>query len=1121
MDINSVIQQLKELKNQYLAGNVSLLVGAGFSKNAYDGYPSWDGLLSDMIFELYPGKDASAVIARRGYLSIVSEYGKKKGHREYIESYIEEQIPYIAGDKTRFCFQGKNSGKEAQIDNALFSAHRKLLSGKWKRIYTTNYDRLLEYAAELDGKKYSAIVSSSQLSECAKDTIPLVKLHGDLYHPDEPRSFQFDGDNTRKYIISKEDYKTYPQKHKGFNEIMHTSLLEGVFCLVGFSGEDPNFQGWIDWLRDELTKDSVFREKSYKVFLITPDSELPEYGKVLYLENHRVCFIPLKNPDVLNEINSTATETRAILVDFFRYLYGEPLNSAAVGAGPHDSQKKYSYSTLWRKLDSDLSSAPASKQQAEHNQIAAQIIALKPQNRIVRTTYYQEEFLEKQAQKKSISKTDATLSLIALQETGLPLSHFPHLADVLGRSVASGKRKDYQELLERSELLSAKTLTDASGLTTHHQRVLKALFSLNFKDVQRELKQWRPSGADILKKALYQSFFDPDKAKKQIEGFITKTSLEADKFFATRLLNILENSFPTVHSTTEFTEKGVTDYLTLFDNIVRDLTNKKEEIKPYGEGKSKVIYMDGGPSDVDYPRSMAVLNFFLESPYAISYRSFYTLHNSADWYKVHLEIFERHPFAALYYSLQCTDKNINSRIGQDYAYSEKLASTCLPEILNNLLSAYLSEDTPVFLKSSIIRIAKEILIAVNPMHWEALFMRIWREKVISNLSGLKDPMFPELGRFVFQGLDCMQSVENRQSIIADILEHSEEDGAFAINALYYLNKKEILRNASMAALLDAFVSGIYKPWQIVVAGNLYGCLSEDNLSTIRGKILSLLDTETFEDVEYSSSTNFILPEDQGLWQKLIHSILSSPLLWRSGAHSDGHYSSGDNAFLNLSTYKHLRLSPEDILAFYGKLKESLSQITSSRVFSSPFYHLMSLEDSTLEMLTFLDRYIECLETESDYVEVRKQVAEIYQHAVDYISVEEGLLSVYSEEVENALSFMYKDRYAFEHSRYLSLLNLILNRILLLNSDGLDECLRYVHYFLTDGLVSSADTEIHAPVMMVLDKTTPEKLKQSNINLAQAANNLTAIAKQMAEWGFESPGITFWKEYASKHRFYTN
>ena len=1121
MDIKGSIQQLQELKRHYLNGSVSLLVGAGFSKNAYDGYPSWDGLLSDMVSELYPGKDVAKMIAKKGYLGIVSEYGKKKGHREYIESYIEEHIPYIAGDKARFCFQGKNSGKEVQIDNALFSAHRMLLSGTWKKIYTTNYDRLLEYAAELDGKKYSAIVSSSQLSECPKDTIPIVKLHGDLYHPDESWSLQFDGDKTHKYIIAKEDYKTYPQKHKGFNEIMHTSLLEGVFCLIGFSGEDPNFNEWIEWLRDELTKDDASGKKSYKVFLITPDSQLPEHGKELYFENHRVCFIPLKHPDVLKELNSTATEKRDILVDFFRYLYDEPLLSSAAGSDSEELQKKYSYPTLWRKLDSDLSDVPADKQLAEHEQIAAQIIALKPQNRIVRTTYYQEEFLEKQAQKKNISKTDATLSLIALRETGVPFSHIPNLADVVGRSVAAGKRKFFQELWERSELLSAKTLADMPGLTTHHQRVLKALFSLNFKDAKWELKQWRPSGADVLKKALYQSFFDPAKAKKQIEGFIKKSSLDADKFFATRLLNILENNFLSVHSTSEFTEKGVSDYLKLFDSIVRDLTNKKEEIKPYGIGKSKVIYLDGGPGDVDYPKAMAILNFLIEAPLPISYRNFYTIRNSADWYKVHREIFEKHPFAALYYGLQCTDKNVKTRIGQDYAYSNKLASTCLPEILVNLLSAYLSEETPFFLKSSILRISKEILIAVNPSHWEALFMRIWREKVISNISGLNDLRFPELELFVFQGLDCMQSVENRQTIIADILEHSEEDGSFAINVLYHLDKIGIDRSASMADIIDSFVSGIKKPWQIVVAGNLHDFLSEENKKTVREKISALLETESFDDIEFGSSTNFVLPEDSELQQKLIHSIYSSPLLWHSGAHSDGHYSSGDNAFLALSSYKHIRLSPDDIVAFYGKLKDSLSQIASSRVFSSPFYHMISLEDSTLEMLIFLERYKDCLGKQADYVEVREQVAKIYQRAVDFHAVEDGLLSVYSEELENALAFMYKNRRALEHSRFLTLLNLILTRIMMFNSDGLDICLRYMRYFVADGAVSSLDKATHAAIIMMLDKTTPERLTQSNINLAHAANNLTVIANKMEEWGYESSGIAFWKKYATKHRFYTN
>ena len=79
----------------------------------------------------------------------------------------------------------------------------------------------------------------------------------------------------------------------------------------------------------------------------------------------------------------------------------------------------------------------------------------------------------------------------------------------------------------------------------------------------------------------------------------------------------------------------------------------------------------------------------------------------------------------------------------------------------------------------------------------------------------------------------------------------------------------------------------------------------------------------------------------------------------------------------------------------------------------------------------------------------------------------------------------------------------------------------MRYFVADGAVSSSDSGILATIMMMLDKTTPEKLRQSNSNLAHAANNLTVIANKMEEWGYESSGIAFWKKYATKHRFYTN
>jgi hypothetical protein len=54
------------------------------------------------------------------------------------------------------------------------------------------------------------------------------------------------------FIISEEDYRTYPRRFAPFVNSVQQSLLENSFVLIGFSGDDPNFLEWTGWIRDEL-----------------------------------------------------------------------------------------------------------------------------------------------------------------------------------------------------------------------------------------------------------------------------------------------------------------------------------------------------------------------------------------------------------------------------------------------------------------------------------------------------------------------------------------------------------------------------------------------------------------------------------------------------------------------------------------------------------------------------------------------------------------------------------------------------------------------------------------------------------------------------------------------------
>ena len=51
--MQSSVELLRRLKEQHDKHTVSVLVGAGFSKNAIPSYPDWDGLLRDLVLEVY------------------------------------------------------------------------------------------------------------------------------------------------------------------------------------------------------------------------------------------------------------------------------------------------------------------------------------------------------------------------------------------------------------------------------------------------------------------------------------------------------------------------------------------------------------------------------------------------------------------------------------------------------------------------------------------------------------------------------------------------------------------------------------------------------------------------------------------------------------------------------------------------------------------------------------------------------------------------------------------------------------------------------------------------------------------------------------------------------------
>ena len=224
-DRNHLIQLRKELW-QRPRSRAAVMVGAGFSLNARPspgidtGFPTWRKLARAMFDEVYPRgdraiRDREELFNRSNPLRVASEY-EAAFKRQKLESFLRAHVP--------------DSGHQPG------PMHDLLLQLPWRDVFTTNYDTLLE-RTEVTERAYQPVTTVADLTTAIPPRI--VKLHGTL-------------PSQTPFIITEEDYRTYPRRFAPFVNTVRQSLIENSFVLIGFSGDDPNFLEWIGWIRDEL-----------------------------------------------------------------------------------------------------------------------------------------------------------------------------------------------------------------------------------------------------------------------------------------------------------------------------------------------------------------------------------------------------------------------------------------------------------------------------------------------------------------------------------------------------------------------------------------------------------------------------------------------------------------------------------------------------------------------------------------------------------------------------------------------------------------------------------------------------------------------------------------------------
>ena len=220
----SHINRVRDALWQRSSGGASVMIGSGFSRNALKARPdandppTWREVAKEVYDKLYPqGGDSDMGTATRDFLRLAQEYEAAFGRGD-LHRFLRELIrddDFRPGD-----------------------IHTRLLNLPWRDVFTTNWDTLLERSrTSVAGRAYSVVQNMDEIPLANRPRI--VKLHGSL-----PSHFPL--------IFTEEDYRTYPTKFAPFVNTVQQAMMETVFCLIGFSGDDPNFLQWSGWVRDNL-----------------------------------------------------------------------------------------------------------------------------------------------------------------------------------------------------------------------------------------------------------------------------------------------------------------------------------------------------------------------------------------------------------------------------------------------------------------------------------------------------------------------------------------------------------------------------------------------------------------------------------------------------------------------------------------------------------------------------------------------------------------------------------------------------------------------------------------------------------------------------------------------------
>ena len=1171
---------LVELKECYDNGLLSALVGAGFSKNVSNQFLGWGELLYDMIGELYKidikrhydnylhqNRDVlsdlkdenevkkeyiNEITQKEDYLDIVSKYIKKKGFRESLEIYIEGKVPYVSIDKENNIVLSIGDKVIENVSEQCFSAHKELLKAeKLQNIYTTNYENLIEFTKELLEKEekicFPEVVKSGRDLSNKLRNRNIIKIHGDLRSkPDIP--MRFDGDNKLCYIIAKEDYETYKEKHEAFTSLMRIAMLQGKFMLLGFSGTDANYKGWVSWISDVLDSDS----KDTKIYIIDVSGEDIPLDLQWYYENHHTKVVNLIEKDNLSRLELSDEDIslllskshekklenkdkRQILTAFLKYLskttktIGE--QSQQLG-GTHDALSQESKQS---QSDSEQSGSPSDTStdmklsmvrpnaynyrklwyeayevvsKSENTDIIAnKIRQVKLIYRFPKVIYNQDSFIDSViSRKKKISNSDAYLLALAIEECGINPYYYSKVI------------QDYEELdkLPLWNMLKVKEET-FNGINIMlpgndddaiYENIQRLLFHLDFKAANDIILQWKPIGYFVIAKSMRLASIkgQRESACSLLDNYIKETDNPLSQLYAIQIANYISDTYPRPYNSEEFYRFGIDGIGDNLDFMLQQLRGKIENPRARGWIGST---MNFGGSDPKYEKSLRILRYISDTGLYLNFGHTYFF-DKASWYQVFKNLYEVFPYPCFFYSIQSSDNDLQTRIGQDFAYSQKL-SEFNKDILVRSVKAYGEDSTPQTFLYGLLNVIGPMYIAVNESLWFNVFKMNIFKKLIDNFD--KFDTSDILVKNIKFALVSLKEPRNIIYVLKELLYHYRSNPTLADSFIRdnlhirYINEK--IPNEIWTLLKDLIDN--YPKTDIT--GLIF--FMEENYvmnQVIKDAFIEKIINSKEEELPKGHSASFylcLLTKENPLALKISKTLLLKHDVWHCGITEDGKGWSNPG-YIRLNAFQNkIEWDDSEFNCICNNLRKNITKYAQMHNNLHGESFLRNAQVAYLsDILSFIDGLSD--ERKISLQDIRIEVESLLNKRISYNSLIEGMLSEQSVDAVFAMDNVVKGIKANGLSTYLNEFNFILDRAIigdgLIINSVLQEISFIVKEFPEQIVTANLCPKLHTIISLYKERWS----KYEEFKPVWSFNYLYTIANFLSRNGYkESEEVLYW------------